>query len=384
MSSFSEYGRLRTIVLGTVEDYKPACWGWKSDNVLIGANFTQAIEISNSAIPLNIIEEVMEDLDEFEKTLINLEVEVIRPPRFESEPIHETEFFYSYGQDFYNMRDLHIVLGNQILSSAPSQPNRLLEIKNLYAFFSALASKFKMELIQSPTPRLVNNVELPYFRDQVGNLVSFEEKLAPELGSVTSEIWHRLSESEILFDAANLMRFESEALYLVSSTGNYQAFQWLKSNSNNFKIEATDVYRSSHLDSTILPLNSETVLVNSVRVNPNNIPKSLMTKNILYFNDVANISQSEGNFHNNYRSPAAKKLENLGFHTNLKEMSSPWAGMNVLSLDENTVLVESTQGKLAQFLESKGFDVILVRMRHPYTMLGGLHCTTLDLVRDHK
>jgi glycine amidinotransferase/scyllo-inosamine-4-phosphate amidinotransferase 1 len=214
--------------------------------------------------------------------------------------------------------------------------------------------------------------------------VSFEEKLAPELGSVTSEIWHRLSESEILFDAANLMRFESEALYLVSSTGNYQAFQWLKSNSNNFKIEATDVYRSSHLDSTILPLNSETVLVNSVRVNPNNIPKSLMNKNILYFKNVAKISQSEGNFHNNYRSPAAKKLENLGFHTNLKEMSSPWAGMNVLSLDENTVLVESTQEKLAQFLESKGFDVILVRMRHPYTMLGGLHCTTLDLVRDHK
>jgi glycine amidinotransferase/scyllo-inosamine-4-phosphate amidinotransferase 1 len=32
-------------------------------------------------------------------------------------------------------------------------------------------------------------------------------------------------------------------------------------------------------------------------------------------------------------------------------------------------------------LESRKFTVVPVRMRHCYTMLGGLHCTTLDVVR---
>jgi hypothetical protein len=44
-------------------------------------------------------------------------------------------------------------------------------------------------------------------------------------------------------------------------------------------------------------------------------------------------------------------------------------------------MVESNQKKLIKFLELKGYLIIPVRMRHPYTMLGGLHCTTLDLER---
>jgi N-dimethylarginine dimethylaminohydrolase len=32
-------------------------------------------------------------------------------------------------------------------------------------------------------------------------------------------------------------------------------------------------------------------------------------------------------------------------------------------------------------LEREGFTVVPVRMRHCYTMLGGLHCSTLDVVR---
>jgi len=37
---------------------------------------------------------------------------------------------------------------------------------------------------------------------------------------------------------------------------------------------------------------------------------------------------------------------------------------------------------LIRTLGAKGFEVIPIRMRHCYTMLGGLHCTTLDVVRE--
>jgi N-dimethylarginine dimethylaminohydrolase len=58
--------------------------------------------------------------------------------------------------------------------------------------------------------------------------------------------------------------------------------------------------------------------------------------------------------------------------------------MNLLSLDPETVLVDSRQNKLIEVLEKHKYTVIPVRMRHIYTQGGGLHCATLDTVRDSK
>ncbi len=68
--------------------------------------------------------------------------------------------------------------------------------------------------------------------------------------------------------------------------------------------------------------------------------------------------------------------------TNLSEMSSPWVGMNFLSLDKETVVVEERQKSLIKVLENNKFKVIPVKMRHMYTQGGGIHCATLDTVRD--
>ena len=65
-------------------------------------------------------------------------------------------------------------------------------------------------------------------------------------------------------------------------------------------------------------------------------------------------------------------------------MSSPWVGMNLLSVDQETVLVDDRQEKLIRLLEKKKFKVIPIRMRHIYTQGGGIHCSTLDMVRESK
>jgi N-dimethylarginine dimethylaminohydrolase len=381
VASYSEYGTLKTVILGSVDDYQPAIWSWKNSLEFESENFQNAISIAKNAIPKKILAEVHEDLDDFKGVLTELGVKVIRPPRMINDPILETENFLAFGQDFYNMRDLHVVLGNVIVASAPAQPNRILEIHNLRNFFNSISTDYNMSIIQSPIPELKNNPEKAYVRNELGDLEAHEETTAISLGTVTPQIWHRLEEKELIFDAANIIRFGSEILYLISSTGNRLAFNWLDKTIKIFKFNSTDVYRSSHLDSTILPLNEETFLVNSVRVNERNLPEVLKNKKLLYFDDVDSIPDIDINFHINFRLPAANKIEDLGFSTNLKEMSSPWAGLNVLSFDEKTIMVESNQKKLIKFLESKGYLIIPVRMRHPYTMLGGLHCTTLDLER---
>ena len=65
-------------------------------------------------------------------------------------------------------------------------------------------------------------------------------------------------------------------------------------------------------------------------------------------------------------------------------MSSPWVGMNLLSLDQNTVLVDERQINLINLLKKYKFQVITVKLRHMYTQGGGIHCATLDTVRDSK
>ena len=47
-----------------------------------------------------------------------------------------------------------------------------------------------------------------------------------------------------------------------------------------------------------------------------------------------------------------KCLDELGFKTNLFDMSSPWVGMNLLSYDQETVLVDERQENLIKLLEN--------------------------------
>jgi N-dimethylarginine dimethylaminohydrolase len=82
------------------------------------------------------------------------------------------------------------------------------------------------------------------------------------------------------------------------------------------------------------------------------------------------------------RDDITLRLKEIGFETGLSDMSSPWVGMNVLSLDQNTVLADERQIKLIKELEKNKMTVIPVRMRHIYTQGGGIHCATLDTIRD--
>ena len=52
------------------------------------------------------------------------------------------------------------------------------------------------------------------------------------------------------------------------------------------------------------------------------------------------------------RDPAYAKLKELGYDTNLNLMSSPWVGMNLLSYDQQTVIVDERQTNLIKILRN--------------------------------
>jgi arginine deiminase len=125
-------------------------------------------------------------------------------------------------------------------------------------------------------------------------------------------------------------------------------------------------------------------MLNSARVNQDNCPRIFEKWHKIWFEDVAPTPQTELDFQKTVRDPLAKQLEAMGFETNLNDMASPWVGMNFLSIDPHTVLVDERQIALMKVLEKHQIMPVPVRMRHMHTQSGGIHCTTLDTVRESK
>ena len=125
-------------------------------------------------------------------------------------------------------------------------------------------------------------------------------------------------------------------------------------------------------------------MLNSTRVNEKSCPKIFDAWDKIWFSDVAPTTREELDFQKNVRDRLSKELAELGFETNLADMASPWVGMIYLSVDPQTVIVDQRQTNLIKVLEQHKFKVVPVRMRHIYTQGGGIHCATLDTVRESK
>lgn len=377
INSFNEWDRLRKVVVGSVDNFCPPV---EFSHCVDEKTISSAVEIASKAYPKSYLDEVAEDLDDLCSVLSDFGAEVIRPSWNSNNANFTTPNWSASGFDIYNVRDLHIVFGNTVVASAPSSRFRLFEHYAMQDLFYKHFFDDGFRWISAPTPQL-NGQYLSEIKRGRSELEKLEDNEHSELSGGLAEVFHRLDENEVIFDAANIMRFGEDALYLVSSTGNKKAAKWLQNAVPEIKIHTTEAYRSSHLDSTILPLCEGKVLLNSARVNEDNSPDLLKDWDKLFFNNPAPVCEKELDFHKNCRIKIHNELKSMGVESNVAHISSPWAGLNILSLDRKTVLVHDRQVNLIRELEKWGFDAIPIRMRHCYTMLGGLHCTTLDVVR---
>lgn len=160
-------------------------------------------------------------------------------------------------------------------------------------------------------------------------------------------------------DAANICRLGDTWLFLESASGSISAARWLQEQFPDVTIEVCNFYSGVHIDSTISPLREGLVLLNASRVNQHNCPDALRHWDKIWVEDV--IAQDF------YQYPYASK----------------WIGMNTLSIDPSTVIVDSAQTELIKRIEQHGITVIPHRLRHSRTLGGGFHCVTLDTWRQN-
>ena len=297
-------------------------------------------EIRNLEGPYSrqVIDEANEDLNALADFLKSLGVKVHRPDPADHSEKFRTPLWESTGWYSYCPRDLLLPLDGEIIECSSPMRARYFETRGLYRH---LYSYFRAGTKWTVTPK-------PLLEEA---LYTFDDLRNPTLRN-----------SEIIFDAANVLRLGRDLLFQISNSGNHLGFQWLKSMLEpKYRVHALErVYSFAHLDSTIIPLRPGLVLFNASRVNEGNCPDVFAKWDKIYFDDVVSIpSGLPGGI-----SPC-----------------SPYIGLNLLSVNEKLVIVDENQKPLMKELKRYGIESVPMKMRQSRTLSGGFHCVTLDTRR---
>ena len=297
-------------------------------------------EIPRGAFPQRVIEETQEDLDEFVRILEDLGITVKRPQTWPHEAKFSTIHWEAQGYYNYCPRDVLLVIGNQIIETPNVIRSRAQET---FSYRTLLIDYLKSgaKWYSAPKPMLLDSL--------------FE---GADLNKPTPR------NDEPAFDAANVLRFGRDLIYLVSATGNELGGRWLQSIlGEQFRLHFfKDVYYGSHIDSTLVGLRPGLVLANPARVNDETLPKILKQWKVIYSPPMENTDRHDADYL-------------------AKSIGSDWIDMNAFSINPNLVVVDQNQPSLIRLLEKEGLDVIPLRLRHSKMLGGGPHCITLDVRR---
>lgn len=292
------------------------------------------------AYPQWLIDEANEDMNALADTLRKCGVKVHRPIALDHSVKFSTPEWTTTGWYTWCPRDLLLPLNNLMIETPSACRARHYETR-AYRNIMMQAIADGTEWIAAPKPIL---------SDESYQFEDIDRK--PSLTNL-----------EPVFDAPNCVRMGKDIMFQISNTGNHWGLQWLKNvlEPRGYRIHpAEHIYSYGHFDSTIVPLRPGLVLLNSSRVTPENCPKLFEKWDKIWFDDcVVQGSKVPGGV-----APC-----------------SPYIGMNILSVDHNTIVCDSTQEPLMRELDKHGINSIPVQFRHAMTLSGGIHCATLDLRR---
>jgi len=331
----NEWGKLKEVFVGTIDNANMPKHGIDL-HAINYADKDRIPYIEQGNFDDKVYEETYEDLENLVKVLKDLDIKVRRPEVINTENVISNGFWKTDQYYTFCPRDTVTVIGNTILEAPMTLRSRQYEtycFRNQFIEYMNEGAKW----ISAPKPILNDD---SYQRDDLSKLT--------------------LTEREPVFDAANILRSNNDILYLVSNTGNKLGGKWLQNLlGDQYKVHILEkMYSYSHLDSTIALLREGLCLLNPERVNENNMPEMLKSWDKIW-------------------SPP---MVDIGYHK--VERASVWVGINLLSIDENTVIVDNRQTELIKELKKYNIDALDCKLRHSRTLGGSFHCVTADMIRE--
>lgn len=299
------------------------------------------------------LEELNEDVEGLVTALKMAQVTVHRPTPLTEVMRFRTPYWEATTMPALNVRDQAMIVGDEIIETAPQVRARYFEndlLKPIFYHYFRGGSRW------SSMPR-------PMMTDRSFDTSYVSGQNVPAIQAVYSQESSEFDTGfEIMFDSAQCLRFGKDILVNVSTENHELGLKWLERHfEGRFRFHRVYRLNDNHIDSTILPLRPGLLLLRNPSVREQ-IPESLQKWDVIY---------------------PPEPTENIFPHYDDDELvlTSTYIDLNVLSIDENTVVVNSLFPELIRTLERHGFTTIPVRHRHRRLFSGGFHCFTLDTVR---
>ena len=244
-----------------------------------------------------------------------------------------------------NPRDVFLVIGNEIIEAPMADRTRYFES---WAYRSLLKEYLKAgaKWVAAPKPQLLDAQYDPDYK-------------TPGLGE---EMRYVITEFEPTFDAADFVRFGRDIFVQKSHVTNSLGIEWVRRHlGDEYRVHEVQSLcpQALHIDTTLVPLAPGKVLVNPLFIDVDNLPDYFKSWDILL-------------------APKPNRTPMTLYDT---KVISQWVNMNVLSLDEERVIVEKSQESMIQALKDWGFKPIPCEFESYYPFLGSFHCATLDVRR---
>ncbi len=342
VSSYNEWDPLEEVIVGVIDHACIPQWHISLEATMPEKSEAVFQKGAGHSFPQQLINLAKNELDQFVKMLVDRGIKVVRPDPIDHCRSFHTPNWKSPGGLYGAMpRDILMVIGDTIIEAPMSWRSRYFEFE---AYRPILKDYFRRgaRWLCGPKPQLLD--------------VSYNQNYDETDPSTSGK--YVASEFEPVFDAADFIRCGKDIFVQKSHVTNEMGIEWVRRHiGKDYKVHIIEVSDSApmHIDASFMPLAPGKLLLNSERVKK--IPEMFKNWEIRY-------------------APESTIPLNHPMY-----MSSSWVSMNIIMLDEKTIVVESQETPTIQLFEDWGFDVIPLPFRHVMSFGGAFHCVTCDIRR---
>ncbi|MGW6706117.1 glycine amidinotransferase [Streptomyces sp. NPDC054956] len=371
LHSHDDFTPLREVIVGSAVNYTghdrdvsfelfhhENITGFRSDWAYPRLTSTRGGSPEQWTISRRYAEELAEDVEDLAATLAGLGVTVHRPLHLPPDSAPIAGLGWSAPPvPALNIRDNTLILGEEIIETPPAIRARYLETRLLGQVFTGYW-KAGARWTTMPRPTLTDaSFDLSYARDSATTLGGPTEPIADPQPSPYDVGF------EMMLDGAQVLRLGRDLLVNIAQHNHTLGVDWLEQHlAGRYRIHRVHRMADNHIDSMLLALRPGVFLARHDGI------RDLLPEPLQRWKFIVPPQPDPGAF------PVYDDTDLV--------LTSPYIDLNVLSVDEATVLVNQDCTGLIKTLEAEGFTVVPVRHRHRRLFGGGFHCFTLDTHRD--
>lgn len=347
VNSHDEWSALQEVIVGTTRGavraaYEPALAAYHPPG-------SPGRAFAGAPFPESEVAAAERQLDGFAELLERLGITVVRPDPVDNSLGYATpDWAVPSGRAQACPRDILLVVGNELIEAPMAQRARFFEYRAyrrlVYMYFREGA-----RWTTAPKPRMADDLYQPGYSTAT---VPYDFEQHPNL-----------TEAEPCFDGACFIRCGRDIFWQPDLVSNDFGAQWLARHlGEDYRIHRVEFRKTTpqHIDTTLVPLRSGLMLTNPDR--PFKRPE-----------DETMLLEAGWKL-----VPAVPSVRPIPAAPDV----SSWISMNVLSLDEQTVVVEAAEDPMAELLTSLGFDVVRCPFDAVIQFGGSFHCCTVDIRRE--